>query len=90
MTFEDLEFRESLVFNTGIQSIIRFENNYGASVVKHEYSYGGKQGLYELAVIKYDENGDWDICYDTPITDDVLGYLTEDIVTDYLTHSEQL
>jgi hypothetical protein len=90
MTFEDLEFRESLVFNTGIQSIVRFKNNYGASVIKHEYSYGGKLGLYELAVIKYDENGDWDLCYDTSITDDVLGYLNEVEVTTYLMQIEQL
>ena len=90
MTFNDLEFKESLGFNTGIQSIVRFENNYGVSVVKHEYSYGGKQGLYELAVIKYDESDGWDICYDTPITNDVLGYLTEDDITDYLTQIEQL
>ena len=89
MTFEDLKFNPTQI-NSGIQSIVKFENNYGASVVKHEYSYGGKQGLYELAVIKYDESDDLDICYDTPITDDVLGYLTEDDVTDYLTQIEQL
>jgi hypothetical protein len=89
MTFNDLKFNPTQ-YNVGIQAIIKFENNYGASVVKHDYSYGGKDGLYELAVIQYDENGEWDICYDTPITDDVLGYLTEDNVTDYLTQIEQL
>jgi hypothetical protein len=89
MTFNDLKFKPTQI-NDGIQAIVKFENNYGASVVKHDYSYGGKDGLYELAVIQYDENGDWDICYDTPITDDVLGYLTEDNVTDYLTQIEQL
>jgi hypothetical protein len=89
MTFNDLKFKPTQI-NDGIQAIVKFKNNYGASVIKHEYSYGGKQGLYELAVTQYDENGDWDICYDTPITDDVLGYLTEDDVTDYLTQIEQL
>ena len=89
MTFNDLKFTDAEI-NNGIQAIVKFENNYGASVVKHEYSYGNKQGLYELAIIKYDENGDWDLCYDTPITDDVLGYLTEDDVTDYLIQIEQL
>ena len=89
MTFNDLKFIKNQSDN-GIQAIVRFENNYGASVVRHDYSYGGKQGLYELAVIKYDENGDWDIVYDTPIADDVLGYLTEDDVTNYLTQIEQL
>ena len=89
MTFEDLKFTDTEISN-GIQAIVRFENNYGASVVKHEYSYGGKIGLYELAVIKYDENDDWDICYDTEITSDVLGYLSEAEVTKCLMSIEQL
>ena len=89
MTFQDLKFIQNQS-NNGIQAIVKFENNYGASVVKHRFSYGGAHGLYELAIIKYDENGDWDICYDTPITNDVLGYLTEDDVTNYLTKIEQL
>ena len=89
MTFQDLKFIQNQS-NNGIQAIVKFENNYGASVIKSDYSYGGKQGLYELAVIKYDERGLWDICYDTPITDDVLGFLTEDNVTDYLIQIEQL
>ena len=89
MTFNDLEFKDLPHLN-GIQAIVKFENNYGSSIVKHMGSYGNKQGLYELAVIKYDENDNWDIVYDTPITDDVLGYLTEDNVTDYLTQIEQL
>jgi hypothetical protein len=89
MTFEDLKFTDT-EFGNGIQSIVKFDNNYGASVVKHDYSYGNKQGLYELAIIKYDENGDWDLCYDTPITNDVLGYLNEAEVTTYLMQIEQL
>ena len=89
MTFNDLKFKD-LPSMDGIQAIVKFENNYGSSVVKHMGSYGNKQGLSELAVIKYDESDNWDIVYDTPITDDVLGYLTEDNVTDYLTQIEQL
>ena len=89
MTFKNLKFNRTEI-NGGIQAIVKFKNNYGASVVKHEYSYGGKNGLYELAVIQYDESGDWDICYDTPITDDVLGFLSEDDITNYLTQIEQL
>lgn len=70
--------------NGGIQRLYRFTgNDYGASVVQHPYSYGGDRGLWELAVIVW--NGEnFGLCYDTPITDDVLGYLTEEEVIDTL------
>lgn len=29
---------------------------YGASVVRHSFSYGHEQGLWELAVIKWNDN----------------------------------
>ena len=64
----------------GVGYTYQFENGYGASVVKHDSSYGGKQGLYEIAVL--DSTGD--LCYSTPITDDVIGYATEDKVLDTL------
>lgn len=56
----------------GYQLIYKFDNGYGASVVKHNHSYGGKKGLYELAVL--DNEGA--LCYTTPITEDVVGHLT--------------
>ena len=77
-TFNDLEFFDHPRGN-GVQARIRFDNGYGASIVKTDFSYGGKEGLYELAVI--DDNG---LNYKTPITDDVIGYLTEEEVTEYL------
>jgi hypothetical protein len=63
---------EKVDAHDGYQLLYKFDNGYGASVVKHSFSYGGKNGKYELAVL--DENGD--LCYDTPITSDVIGYLT--------------
>ena len=66
--------------HNGIGYVYQFENGYGASVVSHDGSYGGKQGLYEIAVL--DSTGD--LCYSTPITDDVIGYATEDKVLDTL------
>ena len=56
----------------GYQLVYKFDNGYGASVVKHDFSYGGKKGLYELAVL--DNEGA--LCYNTPITEDVVGHLT--------------
>jgi hypothetical protein len=63
-----------------------FENGFGVSVVCHTMSYGGKLGLYELAVL--DKQGN--LTYDTPITSDVIGYLTPEEVTNYLIKIQEL
>lgn len=60
--------------NGGIQKVYRFENGFGASVVQHQFSYGGDRGQWELGVIKF-VGDDWGLNYETEITDDVLGYL---------------
>jgi len=85
-TFKDLEFKPHPVHSEGVVSLMQFENGYGASVVRHEYSYGGKNGLYELAVL--DSNNE--LTYDTPITNDVLGYLSEQDITEVLIKIQQL
>jgi len=80
----ELEKIESLsdyvVFNGfrelgGPRLVFRFPNGYGASVVQGPGTYG-----MELAVIRFfsEDNDDFDLVYDTPITADVLGWLTED------------
>lgn len=88
----------------GTQRLYRFENNFGASVIRHSGSYGGNDGLYELAVIIWDPKANitlvetdlysritgWTICYSTPITDDVIGYLEEDRVNTILSFIEKL
>lgn len=61
-----------------------FPNGYGASVIKHIGSYGYEHGLYELAVLIKVADDDYDFCYSTPITDNVLGYLTNDKVLEIL------
>lgn len=58
----------------GTQELYKFQNGYGASVIKTDYSYGGEDGLWELAVVKFSDDV-WRLCYDTPITNDVIGYL---------------
>ena len=84
-SFNDLEFKE-LPDMSGRYCRIMFENGFGASVICHKYSYGGKDGLYELAVL--DTKGE--ITYDTPITNDVIGYLTEEGVTAILAEIQLL
>ena len=85
-TFKDIVFKTNpMGADFGIVSRTQFDNGYEVSVVKSEYSYGGKDGLYELAIFKDDE-----ICYDTPITNDVLGYLSDKDVTEVLIKIQQL
>jgi len=59
----------------GSQAIHEFPNSYGASVICNPWSYGGKEGLYELAVLH-----DGQLCYATSVTHDVEGNLTEEDV----------
>jgi len=71
--------------NGGIQKVYKFPNGYGASVIKHKGSYGYSEGLWELAVLNEGE-----LCYDTEITNDVIGYLNDPEVDRYLRRINQL
>ena len=68
----------------GTQRVYKFPNNYGASVVQFNGSYGFEDGLWELGVVQFDDEGDYHLTYDTHITSDVLGYLTDDQVHETL------
>lgn len=81
--FEDLEFHSNWV---GEGARIMFDNGYGASVIRGQHTYGGSSGLYEIAVL--DSNGR--IAYNTPITNDVIGYLSEKDVTKVLINIQKL
>ena len=85
----------------GVQRIYRFENSsYGASVIQHNGSHGSRLGLWELAVLyngdlcKVDLTLDSSKIYTSPITedldDDVIGWLTEDEVQNYLAQIDAL
>lgn len=66
---------------TGTQRLYRFHNDLGASVISD--GYGQKDGLLELAVIRW--NGkQWERVTDTPITNDVIGWLDEGDVQELL------
>ena len=72
------------------QVIYRCDNGYGASVVCHSFSYGGREGLFELAVLKFSGPQMWDLCYETEITDDVIGWLDESEVAEIVSRIEQM
>lgn len=57
---------DSNVYLNGFCYEFIFDNGYGASVIKHDYSYGGKNDLFEVAYL-----------YDREIqNDDIYGWLT--------------
>lgn len=65
---------------------VKFPNGRGASIVRFTLgdgfggSYGADQGLWELGVL--DRDGRLD--YNTPITNDVIGWLSDDEVSGIL------
>ena len=52
--------------------VFKFKNGYGASVIKNDRSYGGTEDLFVLSVIKFTDDYNWELCYDTEITNDVI------------------
>ena len=76
--------------NNGVQHRYKFDNGYGASVVKHDYSYGGQDGLWELAVLDFTIDKTGELTYHTPITQDVIGHLSWKNVEKYLKEIQEL
>ena len=71
------------VFTRGLQTPgtqwrFKFDNGYGASVIND--GYGAEGGRYEVAVL----DAEGHLTYETSITNDVLGWLTEEQVTETL------
>jgi hypothetical protein len=88
MKFSDLDFQPHPSW-VGVQARHFFDNGYGVSIIQSPNSYGGGEGLYELAVLEGNED-DFEICYHTHITEDVIGHLTEEQVETYLCEIEKL
>jgi hypothetical protein len=87
-TFSDLVFKEHPNM-PGLQAVMFFANGYGVSVVRFKSSSGG-YGSYtdnelewEVAVLRGSEK-DYSLTYETPITDDVIGHLSDSKVTDIM------
>ena len=77
-------------YGTGIRYRFKFDNGYGASVVKHDFSYGRENDLWELAVLRYGRDDEFEIDYNTEITDDVVGWLTNEEVLELLGRIQKL
>lgn len=60
---------------------LKFENGYGASVIHHDWSYG-----LELAVL----GSEGRLCYSTGITDDVIGHLNQETLSNILNDIQNL
>ena len=73
MKFKDIKFN-STDLPQGIQALLKF-GAYELSIVKSDFSYGGKQGLYEIAVFKGD--GQVELPGITEQGDTVKGFLSE-------------
>ena len=77
-----LLFEDEKLKGTEYQGVITFDNNYELSIIRHNSSYGGKMGLFEIALSK----GESSICM-PPITadgDTVNGYLTKEQVIEII------
>lgn len=85
MTNKYLVKHDKAYHHDGEQRVYKFPNGYGASVIKGGMAYGSDDAPYELAVIKFRTDRDgFDLCYDTHITDDVIGNQTEAQIVELL------
>jgi hypothetical protein len=94
-TFKDLVFNNHPA-GDGKQAVMLFPNGYGVSIVRFNLpggfgygSYTSDESEWELAVLKETED-EWSLTYETPITDDVLGHLSEDDVTEIMAKVQSL
>ena len=87
-TFKDLAFVYEGLCGDKVwsRSYMIFDNGYGVSVIRGPHSYGGQKGLYELAVL----GTDGFITYETPVTNDVIGFLKSKDVTKHMIEIQEL
>jgi hypothetical protein len=87
-TFNDLEFTTlPEVHGIGIRARIMFDNGFGVCVIQSDQTYGGLNGEYELSVLDHPEGNP---VYYTPITNDVIGYLSESEVSKVMSEVQEL
>jgi len=68
--------------HNGKQIKWQFTNGYGASVISHDHSYGGRSGLWEMALLKNDNL--YYLGENAEIFSDVHGHLNDPEVDKFL------
>ena len=84
-TFDDLVFKQHHSINFLMQAKLQFENGYGISVLFGSPAYSNGIDTYEVAVLK-----DGSLCFNTEITDDVIGEIEKEEVTNIMIKIQQL
>ena len=79
--FKDIKFKERKEPKGGIQAILNY-GKYNLSIVRDRYSYGGKEGLYEVGAFL--NNPMIELPGITEEGDTVKGWLSEDDITGIL------
>ncbi len=74
--FTDLVFQPHEHLPGATCAYFDFPNWYAISVITGEFAYTSADHPYEAAIILHGN-----CCYDTPITDDVLGHQTAEDIT---------
>jgi len=87
---EELSIPMAPLKGEGVALNVFFEGRcFGASIIRNNFSYGAEEGLFEIVVIEGD-NDVWELVYDTPITEDVMGYCDAEEVVDVLNDIKEL
>jgi hypothetical protein len=86
-------FEEAHPIGDGTHKLYRFPNGYGASVVRFTLtvpsigtvagSYGAEEGKWELALVKFHGESDYELIYEFGY-DDVVGFLSDAEVESHL------
>ena len=80
-----LLFKDEELKGTEFMGTIEFDNGFALSIVRHESSYGGKMGLFEIMLCKGGINGSPTTL--PPITeehDTIKGFLTKEKVNEII------
>lgn len=79
--FKDIKFKERKEPQGGIQAVLNY-GKYNLSIVRDRYSYGGKEGLYEIGAFL--NNTMIELPGITEEGDTVKGWLSEDDISGIL------